>query len=228
MISLLLLASPAVLSPATSAVQKDPPVQVSFNEDGKFVYGDRARVYVRPAQDGYLVVLRADDRGNVRVLSPVDPGDDQQAHAGKKYEVKDRGGREAFVVEDTSGQGTVLAAWSKTPFDVGRYDRNGHWDLQALSEAGGHAAAADDPESRLVGIVDAMRPDHGHYEYDASTYVVNSPQYARVLYGYPYPYAWSGGWWGYDPFWGRPFWGRPFFGTRVVVAPRPFAIRRFR
>jgi hypothetical protein len=223
MIQLLLLASPAVPSTATPTAQKDPPVQVSFSDDGKYGYGDRARVYVRPAEDGYLVVHRADDRGKARVLSPVDPDDDQQVHGGKKYEVKDRGGREAFVVEDTSGQGTVLAAWSKTPFDLRRYERNGHWDLQALSQPGGHSASVDDPESRLVGIVDAMRPDRGHYEYDASTYVVYAPRYARTIYGYPYPYAWNGGWWGYDP-----WWPRPFYGARVLIAPRPFGFRRFR
>ena len=223
MIPLLLLTSPASPSAATPAAQKDPPVQVSFNDDGKFVYGDRARVYVRPAEDGYLVVLRSDDRGNVRVLSPVDPDEDQQTHGGKKYEVKDRGGREAFVVEDTAGQGTVLAAWSKTPFDLRQYERNGHWDLQALADAGSRTATAGDPETRLIGIVDAMRPDHGSYQYDASTYVVYSPSYARAVYGYPYPYAWNGGWWGYDP-----WWGRPFIGTRVVIAPRPFGFRRFR
>jgi hypothetical protein len=224
MIPLLLLATPAVPSANSAAAQKDPPVRVWFSDDGKYVYGDRARVYVRPAEDGYVLVLRADDRGNVRVLSPVDPDDDQQAHGGKKYEVKDRGGREAFVVEDTSGQGTVLAAWSKTPFDLRRYERNGHWDLEALGQAGGRTASAADPESRLVGIVDAMRPDRGRYEYHASTYVVYSPRYARAVYPYPYPWAaWNGGWWGYEP-----WWGRPFYGARVVFAPRPFGFRRFR
>ena len=72
LIPLLLLASPAVPLTTSHPAQKDPPVQVSFNDDGKYVYGDRARVYVRPAEDGYLLVLRSDDRGNVRVLSPVD------------------------------------------------------------------------------------------------------------------------------------------------------------
>ena len=102
LIPLLLLASPAVPATAVSPdAQKDPPVQVSFNDDGKYVYGDRARVYVRPAEDGYLVVLRSDDRGNIRVLSPLDPDDDQQVPGGKKYEAKGRGNREAFMVEDT-------------------------------------------------------------------------------------------------------------------------------
>lgn len=218
LIPLLLLASTAVPS---APVQKDPPVRVSFNDDGKYVYGDRARVYARPAEDGYLIVLRSDDRGSIRVLSPLDPDDDQQVHGGKKYEAKGRGDREAFVVEDTTGQGTVLAAWSKTPFDVRGYERNGHWDLQALGDTAGRSGAHDDAETRLLALVDAMTPKGGHYEYDAAKYVVYSPRFARVRDWYPYPYAWSGGWWGYDP-----WWGRPYFGTRVFLAPRPFGFRR--
>jgi hypothetical protein len=229
LIPLLLLASP-VAPDAGPAAGKDPPVHVWFNDDGKYVYGDGAKVYVQAAEDGYLVVLRSDARGNLRVLSPLDPDDDQAINGGKKHEAKGRGGREAFVVEDTSGQGTVLAAWSKTPFDLRRYQRNGHWDLQALGDVGGGLSdSPDDPETRLLGVVDAIKPEGGHYEYDAATYIVYSPRFARAGYGYPspyaypyaYPYAWSGGWWGFDP-----WWGSPFFGTRVVIAPRPFRFRR--
>jgi len=215
----LLLAIPA--HPATLAAPTDPPVRVSFHDDGKYIYGDKARVYVQSAQDGYVVVLRSDARGNVRVLSPVDPDDDQQIHGGKKYEVKSRGGREAFVVEDTSGQGVVLAAWSKTPFDVTRFERNARWNPEALGDTGGGlSTAADDPETRLLGLVDAMRPG-GHYEYDAATYVVYAPRFARALYGYPYPYPWNGGWWGFNP-----WWGGPAFGARVVFGPGRFGFRR--
>jgi hypothetical protein len=220
MIAMLLLTSAGVTPAIAQTSRTDPPVQVSFNDDGKYVYGDRARVYVRPDQGGYLVVLRADDRGGVRVLSPVDPDGDQQTAGGKKYEVKDRGGREAFVVEDSAGQGTVLAAWSRTPFDLRRYDRNGHWDYGALGQTGGRAAAATDAETRLLAVVDAMKPD-GRYQYDVATYVVDSPRYVRAMYPYAYPWGWNGGWWGFDP-----WWDRPSFGTRVVIAPRGF--RRFR
>src|SRR5919109_516808 len=117
LIPLLLFASPITspLTPGTADVptQKDPPIHVWLNDDGKYVYGDKAKVYVKAAEDGNLVVLRSDARGNVRVLWPVDPDDDQQIHGGKKYEAKGRGDREAFLVEDTTGQGVVLAAWSR-------------------------------------------------------------------------------------------------------------------
>src|SRR6267143_1370605 len=55
--------------------QAPSPITVQINHDG-FAPGDRARVHVEPAQDGYLVVLHADPYGRVRVLFPLDPTDD--------------------------------------------------------------------------------------------------------------------------------------------------------
>jgi Domain of unknown function (DUF4384) len=214
LIPLLLLAGPA--RPAAASWVGDPPVRVWFNEDGRYAYGDKARVYVQTAADGYVVVLRSDARGNVRLLSPLDPDGDQRVSAGKKYEAKGRGGREAFVVEDTAGQGLVLAAWSSTPFELRRFEQNGHWDPEALADStGGLSTIPDDPEARLLTVVDAMRSG-GHYKYDAEPYVVFAPRVARAVYPYPYPYGW-GGYWGYDP-----WWPGPVFGGRVVIVPRRF------
>jgi hypothetical protein len=214
LIPLLLLAGPA--RPAAASWVGDPPVRVWFNEDGRYAYGDKARVYVQTAADGYVVVLRSDARGNVRLLSPLDPDGDQRVSAGKKYEAKGRGGREAFVVEDTAGQGLVLAAWSSTPFELRRFEQNGHWDPEALADStGGLSTIPDDPEARLLTVVDAMRSG-GHYKYDAEPYVVFAPRVARAVYPYPYPYGW-GGYWGYDP-----WWPGPAFGGRVVIVPRRF------
>lgn len=218
--SLLLLASTVGL--AAPSAKQDPPIHIWYNSGGDFAYRDRAKVYARSADNGYLVALRADLSGRVRVLSPVDPDDDQHVSAGKKYELKGRGGREAFVAEDTSGQGIVLAAWSKTPFTFDRYVKNGQWDLDALSGQGPHSG---DAEAHLMSIVNDMSPG-GHFDYDLAVYTVSAPHYARALYPYPYPYGWAG-WWGYDPWWA---YGPPLVATRVFVEPvRPFGIGgRFR
>ena len=80
--------------------------------DGNYAYGDRAKVYAKSAQDAYLIVLRSDGAGRVRVLFPLEPQGNQRITAGKKYELKSRGGREAFVADDSSGHGIVLAAIS--------------------------------------------------------------------------------------------------------------------
>src|SRR5262249_43923238 len=128
MLTSLLLLSSLAGPVATPAAQNDPPIHVWYNSGGDYNYGDRAKVYAKSANPGYLVVLRSDLNGRVRVLSPIDPQADQHVNGGKKYELKGRGGREAFVTEDTTGQGVVLAAWSRTPFDFSRFEKNGQWD----------------------------------------------------------------------------------------------------
>ena len=193
--ALLLLTTLAAAPPGAMPVaSKDPPVRVWFNSDGNYAYGDRAKVYAKSAQDAYLIVLRSDGVGRVRVLFPLDPQDDQRITGGKKYELKSRGGREAFVADDTSGHGTVLAAISESPFRVDRFAQNGRWDTRALSSP----RVRDDAESGLLELVQRMKTPDQRFVYDVATYVV-SQQYARDLY--PDPYA-GLGWWGYDPWWG--------------------------
>jgi hypothetical protein len=217
---LLLLASQPQALPltATRAADADPPVHVWFNSSGDYTTGDRAKVYAKAADVGYLVVLRADVDGRVRVLFPLDPTDDQRISRDKKYELKGRGGREAFVADDTTGSGTVLAAYSKTPFRFDQFEKNGHWDSDALS-GGGLRDVQADPEAQLRGIVERMQPSGEHFDYDVATYTVAAaPRYVRTLapwpyYGYGY-YGWPG-WWGYG------FGPRFGFGFDRVIVVRP-------
>jgi uncharacterized protein DUF4384 len=211
--ALLLLALPTVAAPqAMPVASKDPPVRVWFNSDGAYYYGERAKVYAKSAQDGYLIVLRSDAAGHVRVLFPVDPQDEQRVTGGKKYELKSRGGREAFVADDSSGHGTVLAAISESPFRVDQLTQNGHWDVQALSTP----RVREDPEAGLLELVDGMKAPNQRFEYDVASYVV-SQHYARDLYAYPYA---GYGWWGYDPWWG--YGPRPGIGLGFSWRPRGF------
>ena len=204
------LAVPAAPAAARS-VAADPPVKVWFSSDGKYLFGDRAKVYARTAEDSYLVVLRA-DAGRVRVLFPIDPSGDQHLRGGKRSELQGRGGREAFVVDDTSGHGTVLAAFSKTPFHVDQFAKDGRWDYSALDQG-----VRDDAEARLLDIVQRMHGDGQHFDYDVATFAVApQPRYLGWAYA-PYPWA---GWW--DPWYGSritlgfgfrtPYYYRPFFG----------------
>src|SRR5215472_12174203 len=111
--------------PAKSAPAPDPPVKVWLSRKGDYFFGERAKVYAKSAENGYLLVLLADTRGRVRVLFPLDPNGDQSVKAGKKVEIKGRGNREAFVVGD-SGRGMVFAAFSKNRFEVEKFAQNGH------------------------------------------------------------------------------------------------------
>ncbi len=196
------------------AVQE--PVRVELNHD-QYSAGDKARVYVRSAQDGYLVVLHADPAGRVRVLFPVDPSDDDFIRAGKKFEVRSRNNREGFQVEGTEGSGLVFAAVSTDPFKFDDFTRNDHWDYRALG--GPSTAVKDDPLATLADIVQRMSGDSeagGRFEYDQVTYVVRPYRFAgydyygygshyprfgiRFGFGYPFYSAF------YDPFC-DPFWG---------------------
>src|SRR5580765_2634580 len=95
------------------AVQE--PVRIELNHD-QYSAGDKARVYVRSEQDGYLVVLHADPAGRVRVLFPLDPSDDDFIRGGKKFEIRGRNNRDAFQIDGTEGSGLVIAAVSPDPF----------------------------------------------------------------------------------------------------------------
>src|SRR5213076_96712 len=174
---LLLHALGAPAAPATAReVAAEPPVRVWFNSEGHYELGNRAKVYARAAEDGNLVVLRADAGGHVRVLFPVDPGGDQRVRAGKKYELKGRGDREAFVADDTVGHGTVLAAVAETPFRFDEFEKNGHWDYSALNDSTVHT----DPEAGLMDLAQRMQGSEtgGHFDYDVATYTVSpAPRY---------------------------------------------------
>src|SRR2546428_6500552 len=102
LLSLLLSAPPS--GAAAAARSDDPPVKVWLNQD-TFRRGDRARVNAALAEDGYLVVLRADADGRVRVLFPLDPGDDAFVRGGQTIEIRSRGDREAVTIDEREGTG---------------------------------------------------------------------------------------------------------------------------
>ena len=192
---LLLFTHAAVAPAAMPVVSKDPPIRVWFNSNGDYAPGDRAKVYAKSAQNRYLLVLRSDGAGHVQVLFPLDPAGEQRITGGKKYELKGRGGREAFVADDTLGHGTVLAAISESPFQLDQFAPKGLWDTRALSTP----RVRDDPESGLLELVQQTKTPGQHFDYDVARYVV-SDRYARDLY--PYPYGGGFGWLGYSPWWG--------------------------
>src|SRR3989449_4745117 len=173
--------SPSLTNPSSS----DPPIKIWLSDD-VLMRGDRARIHVKTTQDGYLVVLRADADGHIRVLFPVDPGASNVVRGGRKLEIRGRGGREAFTVDEREGSGTVLAARSTTPLKFDEFARGGHWDYRTLSTQ----AADGDAERALLDIVQRMAGDH--FDYDEVSYTVsNQPRYRRYA-------GWHGPW--YDPF----------------------------
>ncbi len=194
----------------------DPPVKVWLSSKGDFFLGEDAKAYVQSAEDGYVLVFRADAHGRVRVLFPLDPSGDQFVRGGKKYELKGRGGREAFVADD-AGRGAVFAAWSKSRFAVDKFTQNGHWDFRALAID----SATGDPEAALMDLTHEMQPTE-HYTYDVATYHVTDPRYANRYRGRMSPGVIVGPGW-YGPrvgfsvrigrgFYRQPYYFDPFYG----------------
>lgn len=217
MMLLLALVSPTpVLDVQGAPDSQQPPIQVSLNNDGRYAFGDRVRMHVRPAEDGYLLVLRTDIRGWVRVLYPADPSAESFVRGGRDVEIRGPQGREAFQAGLNEGTGIIVAARAHEAFHFDRFVRAGHWNYRALDSA----RTSADPESTLVNIVQQMAGDV-HFDYDVVQYSVTDPEAAAAYaggagdpaygYGYPYPY-----WPDYDPFfygfYGAAFYS-PFFFT---------------
>jgi hypothetical protein len=216
LLPILLAGEPA--KPAAAATD-DPPLRIWINNDGRFLRGDRARVHVWAEDDGYLVVLQADTEGHLKVLFPIDPTDDNFLRGGKKYEVKSRGGRDAFDVGDHTGRGTVYAAVSRTPFRFTDFVVSDHWDYRALEAQ----QFPEDPESDLTELVRRMA--QGSFDYDVmSYYVVESVVYAGDSYYYGPSVGFSYGYGGF----GCGYYGSCGSGFSVSLAfgapfyPRPY------
>ena len=167
----------ATIAAPPPVVAQAPPVRVVL--DDAFDPGQRAKVLVRLATDGYLVVLRADAQGRIRVLFPVDPADSAVVAAGKDFLVLDRGGREGFVVDDRDGGGLVVAARANTPFDFQAFTRGVHWDWRALRSADSSATG----ETALVDVLDRMATSD--YDYDVLPYSVRNRSSSGRYVGRP-------------------------------------------
>jgi hypothetical protein len=201
----------------------DTPVRLKLSDE-VFVSGDRARVTVKTAKDGYLVVMRVDTEGRVRVLFPVNPVDSANVRGGKEFEIKGRGDRNAFTVSEKKGAGLVFAAFAEKPFDFAPFATGDHWNFDALIPEGDKP----DPEAAMLSLVDRMGDKR--YDYDALPYTVaegvRRPAYAMydpfyyspfsvgIGVGYPYMSPW-------------PFYSRPGFRTTIFVPIRPFRGRRY-
>jgi hypothetical protein len=202
LLSLLLpVANPAAVSTpvfagATRVVAADPSVRVSLDRRD-YEPGDQARVTVRVRDDGYLLVLRLSPDGYVRVLFPLDPGQDNFVRGNGSYEIRGRGDRNAFTVSSSNGTGTVYAAWSTEPFRFDDYVLGDHWDYRVLDGS----QIQGDPEAGLTEL--AQRMSTGHFDYDLVSYsVAQQVAYSGTTHYvtmYPAPYAYPAGC--YDPAW---------------------------
>lgn len=224
---------PLLLALAPVAAQDEPTVTVRINQD-QFEIGDRGRIYVRTARDGYLVILHADPQGRIRVLFPIDPGEDNFVRGDRQFELRGRSDREALQI-DASGTGTIVAVFSLDAYTFDELTRNGHWDFLALG--GPDQSVKNDPLAGLLEIANNMARENP-YDYDVATYVVASERYIADGYGgdghghlgihfgfgyYPFGFGFGYGYPYYAPYYVVPFggwYGGYGYGNRVVAYSR--------
>lgn len=140
-------------------------ITLELSQAGAYLPGDSVSVRVHVETDGYLLVLRADASGRIRVLFPLDPTDDAYVRGGRRYDLLSRGDRAfTFLAEASGGNGTILAALSPDPLTPGQYALNGHWDYHVLSRAD------DEDELALRAVAEKMIPTR--FEYDVLPYFV--------------------------------------------------------
>lgn len=209
----------ALLTPVRAPAQSEPPIRLKLS-DRTLTSGQRERIRVRTAADGYLVVLRTDTQGNVRVLFPVNPTDNGAIPGGKDFEVRGRGNRDAFAAFEQPGSGTVLAAWADHPFTFTDFATRGHWTRAGLVAD----SAGTDAEAAMLGIVDRMST--GPYRYDVAEYTVHHRDYREFYGGWYNP--WYGPGWGgaFTPWSWNPYLYGPRLGVRMALRPG-FGLRRF-
>jgi hypothetical protein len=225
----------SIAAAAVMAGGPPPPITVSLNNGGQYNRGEYAQVQFRAAADGYTLILHADQQGRIRVLFPLDPGDDAFIRGGKTYKLTGRDGRGAFYIDQSGGGGMVYAAWSASPFRVADFVRGDHWDYGVFDQYN----ASDDPESQLTNLVLVMTNQAFDYAIDryisytqAEAISSDYPTYIGVS-GWPWPTYYTGGWgvgisfgypccgdywygaypgYGYGYGWGYAGWGYPGYG----------------
>ncbi|HEY3934521.1 MAG TPA: DUF4384 domain-containing protein [Gemmatimonadales bacterium] len=169
LLATMMIASPPVDTggSASSAADAAPAIQVSLSDDGNYTAGGRVDVRVQTNDDGYLLVLRVDGDGQIRVLFPLDPDGDSFVRGGKEYELRGRDERETFLADDRAGSGLVYAAVSHEPFVMRDFSANGHWDYNSLRLPD----STSDAENDLTALV-AQMTNRSRFEYDAVGYRV--------------------------------------------------------
>ena len=217
MISALLLPLMFAGPPATplAASQDDPPIRLWISDDRRFLPGDAAKVQVQTEYDGYLLVFHVDPEGRLRILFPLDPDKDNFVRGDKKYEVRGRGGREAFEADGT-GRGAVYAAVSHDPFRFDGFILADHWDYRALAPA----RLQEDPEPELNELVQRMA--QGSYDYDLMTYNVTSRSGYASSYNSVHRSSLYDDPWCYSLYCSRSYYGSPYGLSVGVFYGRPY------
>ncbi len=88
-------------------------------DDGSnYLEGDEITIYFRASRDAYVTIYDLDTRGNVNLLFPADPRDNNYIEGDVVYVIPDRGDDYALTLEGPPGWERIQIVASAYPYDV--------------------------------------------------------------------------------------------------------------
>ena len=197
------LPSPAAPLPAVDRRSGPDPIVKVWTDWDEYSRGQSADVYVRTREDGYLIVMQADVDGRVRVLYPLDPGNDDYVRGGQEMKLPGRNNKGTFYVDGPGGTAMIYAAVSSVPFRFNDFVQGDHWDYGALYDK----SMDSDFENGFTVLVDKMSTGHFDYTVYRYTVIAEASYAAAPMVTGPPVYAGSPCWatpynpWCFGPTW---------------------------
>lgn len=159
-------------------LEPSPQITVWTNrKDDTFERGDPMTVFLRTDVDAYVTLFRVNTDGQVRVLFPARPYDDNYIRGVQPHVVP--GSREGYTlrVQEYPGEGFLFAIVTLDPIAFGRFARGPEWDYVALGLAN---RITGDPYVLFSDLLAALVPE----TYPDYTYAV-TPYYVGARHDYP-------------------------------------------
>ena len=178
----LLIVSLAHPAPTSVSLQQPEPrrhsdapgrIRVWTDRENPYRRGERARIYFRTDEPGYVTVLKVDTDGRIRTLFPLQPWGRARVRGGTEALSDNRNGR-GFLIEDDPGVGYLFAISSPVPFQYDDITRGDYWDFRVIDDG----RIQSDPYVALTALAGRIAP-RGDYEYDIA------PYYVERHYEYP-------------------------------------------
>ena len=156
--------------------QSDAAGRISVWADRERPYrrGERARIYFRTDEPGYVTVLRVDTDGRIRTLFPLEPWGGAKVLGGRTHEVADTRNGSSYTIDDDPGIGYLFAITSPLPFQYDDITRGDYWDFRVIDDG----RIQGDPYVALTDLAGRIAP-RGDYQYDIT------PYYVERHYEYP-------------------------------------------
>ncbi len=142
--------------------------------------GDRLRIYYEVEEDAFVTVFRVDTDGNVRLIHPAAPTQNNYARGGRQYRVL-LPDSPYWLVDDAPGLGYFFIVASLEPFALTQlpFHLAGGWDLALVGRQ-----VYGDPYEAMDDYVAAVLPDWGEavFGLDFLTYSVGDQhEYPRFM-----------------------------------------------